>query len=51
MEVPAWAILVSLLVALPAYILWAIGAYMFGKAIYSWVFVVDSPPPQPRKTK
>lgn len=51
MDVPVWVTAISLLVALPAYALWAVGAYMLGKALYSWVFVVDAPPPKPAKTK
>lgn len=43
MDTPVWAYVVGILVAIPAYILWAVGAYMLIKVLLSWLFLDPSP--------
>lgn len=39
----------GILVALPVYVLWAVGAYGIVRALISWMYMPDSPQPPKQK--
>lgn len=44
MQIPWYLYVIGILVALPCYFLWAIGAYGIVKAVLAWVFMPETPP-------
>ncbi len=49
MQAPWYVYLIGILVALPTYILWAVGAYVLLKALIAWIFMPDATTRPPRK--
>lgn len=49
MHAPWYVYLFGILVAIPVYILWAVGAAVLGKFFFSWMTMPDTPkPPSPK---
>lgn len=41
MAAPLWVLFIGLIVALPIYALWAVGAYMVYRAVMNWIVAPD----------
>lgn len=44
---PWYIYLITIIIALPVYILWAVGAWGLLRALLSWIFVSEPSPPAP----
>lgn len=48
MHAPWYVYLIAVLVALPCYILWAVGGYTLLRWFFSWLMGPEPPPPPSR---